>query len=340
MKPVQSIEIIGAFDVPTTELAQTPQTLCGYGHWTTNLRADGVVAIVPHELLPSMPEPHSELVRRDHSNDSYFFYCEDPATIDQETGRLAHYRGLLLNNLSNHEDGAILESGIPVTPGEVAAQILRFDPQDILIYTGAGISSCQDDGVWTYDTLCDVIGFSEKATNAAQLTRNMQFIHSFIGEKSIALHSMASLQSFASQLTQSNATKAHHALAGIVHLLEGKPLVATTNIDHLHSQTGITAPYIYRYTTDGPIAFHDHHRGFDTQLRERVPHVKLILVIGKSADNRHLIEHIQSENPDVTCIAVNIADAGLPYMRRQDLLLAGDCQVTLPSVLRELQGIL
>lgn len=316
-------KISGLFDVPA-------ESMCGYSHWTKDGHAGGAAIVVPDALVADLPSPDSDLRIERIANDHYFFY---PDASEEQIGDVIKRRARQARDVSP-EAGAPSEKAPQITIEEAAALIMKThvdDPRSILFYTGAGISNAQHGGVWTYQRFAEHVGFAQYSYGDAPAI-NRQFMSRFLTSEQYRWHCLSSLDIFIDQLRGSEPTVAHFAFTGIIKALGSRPLVATTNIDGLHEAAGIEVPTINRSNRGGPTARHKHQRWFDTVLQHRAPFIRLVVAIGRSNDDRNVLNYIAQKNPAMRALSVNMGAQKLTHARSQDFILNGDCQNTLPAL--------
>jgi hypothetical protein len=324
-----AINIAGLFDIPVG----ADMLMCGYGHWTQDERASGAAIVIPGDLLQDLPSPDPCLHTKQIANDHYFFYQD---ASERRIHDIVTRRGQQLQKTSPPSQEAMEDTAAQVTIDEAAELIVNThlkDPRSVLFYTGAGMSSAPSGGVWTYQRFAEHVGFSQ-VEHWSTPGINKQFMDNFLMSERHRQRCLAMLDKFVEQLRSSTPTDAHLALTGIVRALNMKPLVATTNVDSLHEEAGIEVPIVGRDAQNRPTARFENQRWFDAILERRAPHIKLVVAVGRSNDNRRLLEYVSKASPDVQILILNLKHSAQiqEHARPGDFILQGNCQDTLVAL--------
>ncbi len=198
----------------------------------------------------------------------------------------------------------------------LAALINELEGGEIMIYTGAGISMDGEDGVLGMDELRASLGLdgSLSGDNFENLFRDNP-------DKLVD-----KVKEFGNSLFIDKSTEAHKAISKLV---EKKPgvLVMTENIDLKHEAEGSRLAVTHM---DG-----DNLAFGQVILRTNV--TKAVIVVGMSHDDRAILEYMKHRNPDVMIVAIDNCVKGVPsFLGKEDTLIQGDCQKTLPELVERL----
>ena len=321
----QETGVVGTFAVPV-DLGGIEYQLTYAQYHRNGCIFNGLV--VPYHAMKFLPDPGAHLRRLDKNNRAYLFYgleIDDiPLAIDRFVRRP---HAVSQSELSLQWSREYTRT----TVEEVAGRIHRTPPERVLLYSGAGLSADDRNGVMTYTTYQQRLGLSE-GRDGMDKVFNRFFAERFLSNEGHVAEMLQWLGSIACNIEQARPTEAHYAFTEIVRALGSKPLTATTNIDWLHQQTGLDVPYITAGQDKFPKSFLPRHFGFDKVLRKRMETIELALVFGRSSEPRGLLTAIRSCNPNLLCVAFNTKAQNLPYLQPGDLVVEGPCAETVPGL--------
>lgn len=198
------------------------------------------------------------------------------------------------------------------SPGieDVAALIKKFSGEEIVIYTGAGISEAGSAPVWTFLELKNELGIGEN---------NEAFIRKFFTSPDTLTHTV---KTFRDQLFADSATMAHEAIAELVSLKPGI-MIFTENYDLKHEAAGSRVSACHMHTDE---------KAFD-MVKLRAPVTRLLLAIGLSRDDVAAIAYMKRHSPNMKLVCICLSFKDIPaYIGETDAVLAGDCQELLPQL--------
>ncbi|MBW3022041.1 glycosyltransferase [Candidatus Woesearchaeota archaeon] len=200
---------------------------------------------------------------------------------------------------------------------DVGSLLRDLAGDEIILYTGAGISMAGEEPVWGMNQFKNALGLLDGS-----------FIEAFTSQDKTSLDRILSnLHEFRRQLFTDVTTDAHKAITQIVKQRPGT-LVMTENIDLKHEAEGSRLDALH---LDNP-----EERGFDVIKARKVP--KVLITVGLSLDDRAVIQYLKQKNPDMKI--VSFTRSSVPaFLDETDAVVLGDAQETLPEVAEELSAI-
>ncbi len=206
----------------------------------------------------------------------------------------------------------VQETTITQTNPDEAAQILqKTNGEEIIFYTGAGISTGGSSPVWTMDQL----------NHFLRLNKDSAYFFQHLAEHPSEL--LQQFERFRASLYTDQSTPAHCAIAEIVGTKPGA-LVFTENMDLKHEAEGSRLQPIHFGSKDS------HEK-----LVECSQKAKVLFTIGLSHDDRAAIAVLKLKNPHLIIIASCLAGSAANFLAPHDpndKLLLGDCQQTLVQI--------
>lgn len=198
------------------------------------------------------------------------------------------------------------------SPGieDVAALIKKYSGEEIVIYTGAGISKAGNVPVWTFSELKNELGIGEN---------NGAFTEKFFTDPGTLIDAV---KTFRDQLFADSSTLAHEAIAELISLKPGI-MIFTENYDLKHEAAGSRVSACHTHT-DG--------KAFD-MVKLRAPVTKLLLTVGLSYDDVAAIAYMKKRSPNMKLVCICLSSKDIPaYIGETDAVLTGDCQELLPQL--------
>ncbi len=196
---------------------------------------------------------------------------------------------------------------------ELAEKLGKLRGEEIVVYTGAGISMSGEKPVWGMGELQLQLGLAGngEGKNFGEIFRdNPEELLDRVRE-------------FGDQLFADESTEAHKAIAELVRQKPGT-LVMTENIDLKHEADGSRLKVTHM----------DSDAAAFGQVILRTPGTKMILVVGLSHDDRAILEYFKEHNRDVQIISVNKETPN--FLGNEDGLVLGNCQEILPELVGRL----
>ncbi len=326
----------GAFNLPLGE-----GILGAYGEilYEGNIGRPWVGLTLPEEVAYKMPPQPAGLLAIPDPDKNLLHYLHYGGSSDGSEGvEVARF-------FSDRMDGLVKSNGlyffltaeierpspIPISVERTAALLSDVDPNKILVYTGAGISSTESEegGIPTYDQYAKRVGF-DRYPSAEAYERNNSFAHSYLTDEKVALRGLRLLTQFVTQLESNRPTEAHVALAKIFDLLDRKPRMVTLNRDRLLTHAGI----------ENVIKLDPGWQETESELLASLENTEVVLVVGLSVDaSRRLIDEVRQKNPSVIVVACNTTSGErLSYLGEGDYFIKDDCQKTLPNLYERLKA--
>jgi NAD-dependent SIR2 family protein deacetylase len=190
----------------------------------------------------------------------------------------------------------------PISGSEVA-NIIKT--QNVIFYTGAGISACC---VPAMAPLEQELGLTamKKSHNSCEFMVNIL--------KNVS-HYVEIMKKFFYSCEHATPSVAHEALAKIVKKYR-RPLY-TENIDKLHQKTRLK-----------PVVMPGRQR---EALAETVKSAQYIITIGLSTDDGGFLKYCKQINPSIRIISIN--QENTCYLSDKDFTLIGDIQEVIPKLL-------
>ncbi|HNP89058.1 MAG: hypothetical protein BWY24_00233 [Microgenomates group bacterium ADurb.Bin219] len=197
-----------------------------------------------------------------------------------------------------------------ISAEELAEIVNSISGDELIFYTGAGISTAGEKPAWNMDQLKENLGLNNGGVG---------FVKQFRENPGILA---AKVRQFANQLFTDTSTPAHEAIAGVI---EAKPgtIIFTENTDLKHEAKGSRVSAIHLDLESG---------AFD-KVRKRAIDAKILITVGLSKDDRGIINYLKRERPNLTIVSFTLTERTIPdYLDQNDLVVLGDCQEKLPQV--------
>jgi hypothetical protein len=197
-----------------------------------------------------------------------------------------------------------------VTPEEVAEMITSTP--ELVIYTGAGISKSS---AWDMTELQRELQVDQGTTAFLEALKNPDKL----AER---------FKLFDSQLNTLNPTQAHMAIKEILDAVPDATLM-TQNGDRNHEASDVrpihmsNLPEFYKF------------------LKDRTDKASLVVTAGLNGDDVGFLYWLKKHNPNVKIIASDLGRSVKEYpkyLSKDDFILAGDAQLTLPEVVKALKA--
>ena len=204
-----------------------------------------------------------------------------------------------------------------ITVDNLADKLKELSGDEVIIYTGAGISTAGEKPVWNGRQLKKALGLVD---NLAANGINGFIDYCIANPENI----VKVVEQFDDQLFSDNSTPAHEAIA---KLIKAKPgiYLCTENLDHKHEAQGSRI----RPSRFGGQSTFDSIRKADK--------VKVLITVGLSHDDRSVIGYLKEHNPELEIVAFTRSGEIKPYLGDEDFMVVGDCQETLPELVRMLE---
>ncbi len=197
-----------------------------------------------------------------------------------------------------------------LTPEKLAGMIRNTPGNELVIYTGAGISKGGEKPVWDMPTLQNKLHVDEG--------RDL-FLKELLNDPEALREAF---KTFDQQINTPNPTPAHKAIKEILDA-KSAAILMTQNGDRNHEASGIrpihmaALPEFYEF------------------LKGRTDKASLIVTAGLHADELSFFSWIATKNPNVKIVAIDLGGeiAAYPsYLNENDYILPGNAQETLPKV--------
>lgn len=209
-----------------------------------------------------------------------------------------------------------------LTPEQVAEMIHATPGNELVIYTGAGISKGGENPVWDMGTLQRNLDV-DKGSDA--------FLQALLDNPEALINAF---NTFHQQLNALNPTPAHKAITEIMRAKPGATLL-TQNGDRNHEASGIPPIHPPEELTSEIIA-----SKFYKYLEEETKIARLVVTAGLNGDDVSFLNwvadhynktHATAEDPHIRIVAV---DLGYPsFLGKEDNILQGDAQETMLNFL-------
>lgn len=195
-------------------------------------------------------------------------------------------------------------------PEDLAEMINNIPGNELVFYTGAGISKGGGEPVWDMNELKSKV----QVDNGSDV-----FLQALLDDPEKLTEEF---KKFAQQINTSNPTDAHTAIKEIMEAKLGATLM-TQNGDRNHEASGVrpihmaALPEFYEF------------------LKGRTDKASLVVTAGLHADELSFLNWIATKNSNVRIAAVDLGRsiATYPsYLKKGDYILPGDAQKTLPAV--------
>lgn len=195
---------------------------------------------------------------------------------------------------------------------EALSNLIRgIKGNEMIIYTGAGISMGGESPVWGMDEMSRRFGWDKVGTFEKYFTDPEEYNPNDLLQNSIRFRDL---------LIADVSTETHIAIAQIARKYRGC-LVMTENLDFKHKAKGSRYP-----------AMHLGSENFE-DLISKATGRKILMTAGLSHDDRSLIRYLKEVNPDMVIVAFVLSEDTVPdYLGEEDFVVFGDVQETLPKL--------
>jgi NAD-dependent SIR2 family protein deacetylase len=221
-----------------------------------------------------------------------------------------------------------------------ASRLVASEPENLIFYTGAGISNTGDNPVYDHRTLGRKLGFvdgSFAAEHDDPEEINDRFVRSFRTSEAFRGEIAEQYGEFLENMFNESTTPAHMAISSLVGFYDFGPTVLTSNYDCKHEATPsniqamkVPAGWHHRPDEAGIAAYDAITRATAQRLGSG-----LLIVAGAMRDTRGVFEHITQANPGIKVLAINDRPAEeLDYVGVGDYCVTGDAQEILPEIAR------
>lgn len=220
--------------------------------------------------------------------------------------------------INGHKPNEVEGKPVPLPIYKLALMVQRLTGEQLIVYTGAGISVGGEKPVWNMPQLKEVLKIPYRGSDYTI----KGFINRYLEDPDGVLMAVSS---FSEQLFADYSTPAHGALA---KLIEDKPgaVLYTENLDHKHEAEGSRIK---------PKRFGGSHSYEGIQSMEDP---KILITVGLSHDDRGVIEYLKEQHPGIIIVAFTLSEETKPnYLGDEDFMVVGDCQETLPELARILE---
>ena len=201
------------------------------------------------------------------------------------------------------------DAGI-LRPEDLAEMIKNVPGNELVLYTGAGISKGGGEPVWDMNELKSKVQV-DKGSDA--------FLQALLEDPEKLTEEF---RKFAQQINTSNPTDAHKAIKEIMEAKSGATLM-TQNGDRNHEASGVRPIHMAALPE------------FFEFLKGRIDKASLIVTAGLHADELSILNWMATNNPNIRIAAIDLGRsvATYPnYLTQGDYILPGDAQKTLPAV--------
>lgn len=201
------------------------------------------------------------------------------------------------------------DAGI-LRPEDLAEMIKNTPGNELVLYTGAGISKGGGEPVWDMNELKSKV----QVDNGSDV-----FLQALLDDPEKLTEEF---KKFAQQINTSNPTDAHTAIKEIMEAKLGATLM-TQNGDRNHEASGVrpihmaALPEFYEF------------------LKGRTDKASLVVTAGLHADELAFLNWIATKNPNVKIVAIDLGRSIASYpsfLNKDNYILPGDAQKTLPAV--------
>jgi hypothetical protein len=270
-----------------------------------------VAAELPFDVRPHLAEEDQAIFSIQKDGKKLVYPVLDrPTTIDVSSDVTKSY---YIDELSPRRTEVDKSSIKKMKANEAAEVLSNITGEDLIFYTGAGISMGGDKPVWDMSQLWGNLGLKGDGEDFLKVFKDPT--------KYPPSNLLSKVDTFGKQLFDDVSTPAHEAISEILDLKKGA-VVFTENIDLKHEAEGSRLGVIHMDS--------DNEAFTKVKLRS---HANVLITVGLSKDDRAVIQYLKQQNPDLKIIAFTLSEKSIPeYLDSSDAVVLGDAQETLPAL--------
>jgi hypothetical protein len=285
----------------------------------SSINGGTIAARFPIEVWSQLTEEQKYLFGVNDGGTTLFYPKNAPRLEIPDTQDGQNNGPLMMDNLPQ-KIFSENERGAEDLTAEKLAEMIRNTPGDeLVIYTGAGISKGGKNPVWDMPTLEKKVSVNEGSEAFLQaLLNNPEALRE-------------AFNTFHQKVNTLNATPAHKAIKEILDAKPGATLM-TQNGDRNHEASGVHPIHMAAVPE------------FYELLKKETDKTSLVVTAGLHADELSFLKWVTTKNPNVKIAAVDLKKPPKEYPSflskdsKNNYILQGDAQETLPKVAEVLKG--